>query len=254
MTVSDKLIRAKEDYDAVYDKGYSDGAAQGGGGYDQGFAEGKQAEYDAFWDAYQENGNKTNYSLAFAGKGWTAENLKPKYDIKPVILYMMFYANEMEIDLVEWFEKLGVTLDFSHPVYSAQYVFSGSKFTRVGKVDLSIYSGKTNDVFSNMPNLHTIDELVLNEKISRYIEVFTNCTALENIRITGTISANIDIHWSPLTKESIVSLVNALSATASGKTLTLSGTAVNNAFEGGSTGSEWQALIATKQNWTISLV
>ena len=70
-----------------------------------------------------------------------------------------------------------------------------------------------------------------------------------------------DVQWSTeLSKESIISIINALSDTTTALTVTLSKTAVNNAFEtakgnaDGSTSEEWAALIATKQNWTISLV
>lgn len=63
-----------------------------------------------------------------------------------------------------------------------------------------------------------------------------------------------------LSKPSITSIINCLSTTTSGLTVTLSKTAVNNAFEtsegvaDGSTSQEWLNLVATKTNWTISLV
>lgn len=53
------------------------------GGYDRGYAEGVQAEYDRFWDVYQQNGERTNYENAFYGVGWTDETYKPKYIPKP---------------------------------------------------------------------------------------------------------------------------------------------------------------------------
>ena len=62
MTVAEKLTRAKADYDEVYEAG-------------------KKAEYDRFWDAYQENGQPKQYFYAFAGIGWTDETFKPKHDI-----------------------------------------------------------------------------------------------------------------------------------------------------------------------------
>ena len=34
--------------------------------YQSGVEAGRKAEYDAFWDAYQQNGTKTNYSYAFS--------------------------------------------------------------------------------------------------------------------------------------------------------------------------------------------
>ena len=45
--------------------------------------QGKQAQYDEFWDTYQNYGNRTFYQYAFAGRGaWKPKILKPKYDIK----------------------------------------------------------------------------------------------------------------------------------------------------------------------------
>ena len=53
-----------QDFDSkvseVYEKGVSD-------------------EYDRFWDAYQDNGNRTDYRMAFCSTSWTEENFKPKY-------------------------------------------------------------------------------------------------------------------------------------------------------------------------------
>lgn len=43
--------------------------------------QGRQEEWSEFWDDYQDNGNRTDYQLAFRGIGWTSKNFKPKYDI-----------------------------------------------------------------------------------------------------------------------------------------------------------------------------
>jgi hypothetical protein len=53
-----------------------------------------------------------------------------------------------------------------------------------------------------------------------------------------------------LNKASIESIISVLSTTTTGLSITLSKTAVNNAF----TTDEWNALIGTRTNWTISLV
>lgn len=45
------------------------------------YEKGVQSEYDRFWDDFQNYGKRTFYSSAFAGQGWTAETLKPKYPI-----------------------------------------------------------------------------------------------------------------------------------------------------------------------------
>lgn len=46
------------------------------------FESGKQAQYDAFWDKFQNYGNRTKYPYAFYGDGWTTDILKPKYSIE----------------------------------------------------------------------------------------------------------------------------------------------------------------------------
>lgn len=83
---------------------------------------------------------------------------------------------------------------------------------------------------------------------------FANCTALQEIRIRGTIGVAINLSYSEkLSKTSIESVINALSTTTTGITLSLSRTAVTSAF-GSTTAEKWTNLIGTKPNWTISLV
>lgn len=60
MSIAEKLTTVAENQQRVYDAG-------------------KQAEYDRFWDAYQQNGTRGSYSYAFGGVAWTDETLKPKY-------------------------------------------------------------------------------------------------------------------------------------------------------------------------------
>ena len=43
------------------------------GTYNDGYVNGVQAEHVRFWSGYQDNGNRTDYSRAFSGKGWTDE-------------------------------------------------------------------------------------------------------------------------------------------------------------------------------------
>ena len=241
------IARAKADIDAVYADG---------------FAEGKQAEYDAFWDAYQSNGRETNYAFSFSGSGWNEKTFKPKYDMQPTNANHMFrnmrHSAWAGLDLVALLEASGVTLDFSKCTdFGATFQWAG--ITRIGTVNMS--SGTSvSTTFGYMSVLHTIEKLVVHADLG-YTNTFISNTALENLTIEGTIGKNgFDIQWSTkLNKPSITSIVNALSTTTSGLTVTLSKTAVNNAFAtsagagNGSTSAEWLALVATRSNWTISL-
>ncbi len=67
----------------VYGKGRSDGNVDGQAfGYSKGVEQGKLDEYNRFWDEYQQNGNRYQYSYSFAGPAWNDETLNPKYELK----------------------------------------------------------------------------------------------------------------------------------------------------------------------------
>ncbi len=231
--------------------------------YNKGVLDGIQAEYDRFWDNFQDYGSRTNYFYAFAN--WSLEEFTPKYDIAPVNLEGIFMMSNMAVDLPAYLEEIGINIDFKNATNSASMTntFRGCKFTRIGEIN-STMSENFNHTFGNSLNLRTIDKLVLREDGSQGFSssTFINCLSLENLVIEGVIGKNgFNVQWSTkLSQDSIVSIINALSPTTSGLTVTLSKTAVNNAFEtsggtaDGPTSAEWLALIATRSNWTISLV
>ena len=76
------------------------------------YEEGVQAAYDVLWDALQNFGERANYSLFFAGAGWTNDTFKPKYNITPTSANYMFDRCG-EIDLIGALERCGVVMDFS---------------------------------------------------------------------------------------------------------------------------------------------
>ena len=90
--------------------------------------------------------------------------------------------------------------------------------------------------------------------------MFTGATGLKNFVIEGTIGQN-NFNVSAcreLSGGSIVSIIEALSTTTSGLSVTLSQTAVNNMtfpITGNKgTYNSWTELEQSKTNWTISLV
>ena len=115
-------------------------------------------------------------------------------------------------------------------------------------------------MFYNCTSLASVPALDISKCTSTY-DVFYNCAALENLALTGLVkTSGLNLSYSSkLSKASIASVINALDASVSGKSVTLSRTAVNAAFEtaagakDGSASAEWQNLIAAKSNWTISL-
>jgi hypothetical protein len=238
MSIADKILRSKTDYDEVYDAGYSKGKAEGGGGdsgsYEDGFEDGKKAEYDAFWDDFQNNKQqikpRNQYNYAFYQVGWTDVTYRPKYDFNIQYALGMF-SYSLISDTIK-------TLDFTTLLAAAS------------------------NVFARCPYLKTIRKIVVNETTT-FSGWFIEDTALENITVEGTIGQDFDIHWSTkLSAASIASIMGALSTTVSGMpTITLSLVAVDKAFEtseganDGRYSDAWKELYyAHNDKWSISLL
>ncbi len=178
---------------------------------------GQKAEYDKFWDVYQDYGNRTNYANAFYNIGWNDETYQPKYNI--VI------------------------------VGNGYGCFGYSNITDT-KVDIDI-SNSTNagNFFYTCFYLKTIKKLIVSEKITSYTNFFKFCVALEDIAIEGIIGADISFADSnKLTHDSLMSIINALkdfSGTTTTKTLTLH--ADSKALL-----TDSEKAIATQKGWTIA--
>ena len=222
---------------------------------------------DAFWEMYQGSGARQVYIGAF-NEWYNCIELgyfKPKYDIVPQggIDYMFFKFNanaEQPIDLVEEFEKLGVKLDFSKNAGTISRVFANANIKRLGVVDFSKTKAEYSGTFLHCTELETIDKLIVNPASSFPATSFNSCSKLTNLKIGGTIGNTSNLsHCSLLTRESIHSIIGALSTTTSGCKLTIPLAAVNREFEtssganDGSTSAEWEALEKTRLNWSISL-
>ena len=249
MSIAEKLTSIAEKqidvYNAGKQKGYDQGYREGEmAGWIEGEEAGRKAEYDRFWDTYQQNGKRTNYANAFGGLGWTDALFKPKYDIQITDSYMMF-RNTQVTDL----SNLSVLLDFSKST-NMQYMFQWATTNHIGVVDMSYMAGQTHGMFGYTYELHTIDKIIVTERVIFSSDAFMQANALSNVTFEGVIGNSIDFQWCPLTKESITNIVEHLSPTVTGKTATFNKTAKEAAF----TDTEWAALIANKTNWTFSLV
>ena len=232
--------------------------------YEKGIEKGKKDEYDKFWDNFQNYGKRTKYSHAFTGYGWNTYNFYPKYDIKPNEGTYIFRAwehssSDYKFSLKQRLEECGVKLDTSN-VKAFDSTFSyNSEFTEIPTIDLTSATSISNLFTWTYGALKTIEKLVVNENTPMG-GWFWNSLGVENITIEGTIGKS-GFNISPCTKlsgQSIVSIIEALSDTTSGLTVTLSQTAVDNmAFPivgNKGTYNSWTDLEQSKTNWTISLV
>lgn len=228
MSIADKLTQIAENEQKVYDAGYEKGKAEGGGGNtEEAYQQGRQDEYDAFWDAYQDNGNRTDYANCFSGQGWTEETYKPKYDIDTTINYMVFRRCGIK-DLGETIRKSGKRVIFRGN--SIQFTFQQSPNLEViDGIEFITPLTYVSGAFSYCSRLRKIQTLPIAENATT-LELDA-IPLLEEIGFSGIIPVNISIKDShKLSKASIESVINALSDTAVGKSITLSKTAVENAF------------------------
>ena len=224
------------------------------------YEKGKKDVYDAFWDGFQNNGNRTSYKYAFAGAGWTAETLKPKYEIifptessatyprncAGMFAYLNISKNmtngeDTMFDMSELLSKI----DFSN-CKSAQNLFQNARvqnitcdFSNCLKLDRT-FDGSDGGQFENIT-------IKVTEKCTSYSAAFNYCKAAEihftnDSIIAATISFAQD---QSLSETSIASIIQALETTSTTKTLTLHADALAKVTD------EQKATIATK-GWTLS--
>lgn len=168
------IAYAEGDMDG-YAVGYQEGVADG---YDEGEKDGKQAEYDAFWDIFQTNGEPSHYYYKFSYDCWTDENYNPKYPI--------------------------VTKNNNT---AGQYLFYSNKSITDTKVPIEVLGVNATSMFYGATALVTIQKLVLHMNVTLKT-AFSNCTELQNLTIDGEIGQDINLQSSPLlTVESAKSVI-----------------------------------------------
>ena len=268
MTIAEKLTQIAENEPKVFEAGYEKGKAEGG--YTEGFNAGKQLEYDAFWDAYQQNGTQKNYLGAFSGKGWKAETFKPKYPITTTDgaingTQMFFHHGVSSYDFVKHCKENNIVIDFSCFNYLTS-CFAYSAITTLGDIDFksvttAIGTYGWNGAFTGCQSLHTIRKLVFYETNPEFhTGMFTNCSNLENITIDGVIAKNgLNLQWSTKLSKASYESIRDHTTVMVPISITFSLKGVNKTYEtseganDGSTSDEWVNLWKSMGNVTIAL-
>jgi hypothetical protein len=242
MSIAEKLTKVAENVPKVYEAG-------------------KKSEYDKFWNNYQQNGAEISYNYAFAYARWNDNNFKPKHNIVPTTANYMFQNSEIK-QLKSILQAQNVILDTSKCT-SLQSMFMSSKIEHIPAISC-VGTTTLSNVFSYCNQVKTIEKFILKyEGLNTFTNTFVGCSELEHIIFEGVMGSNgLNLQWSTkLSKDSITSIINALSDTTTGLAVTLSKTAVNNAFginlDDVTTypeGSEYYNLRHSKDNWTISYV
>lgn len=232
------------------------GSIEGGGGdtaaaYNEGYEQGKVDEKNAFENMFTYNWRRNSYRYAFSGQDWSGYVFSQT--LRPTNVTAMF-SGYNGVTLPEPLDLSGVT---THPAQ----MFDGADLIESLKDYGLPAPAQYNRTFAGMSLCKKIAIVRVNEATT-FNTPFQNCGALEDITFEGTIGQNgLSFQGSPkLNKASIISIINCLSTTTTGLTVTFSLTAVNNAFEtsegaaDGSTSEEWLNLVATKPNVEVILV
>ena len=217
---------------------------------------GKDTMLHDMWEALQKGGKRTDYNNAFRETSITDEMFKPIYDMQPTTAYHMFFGNDGITDL----KNIPVKLDFSKCVeiqrafYGMLNLDTGIGLKRVGVLDcrnIETWRGSFAGLFDWDIYLEEVEKMILpdDDDVS-FNTCFNACYALKEIRFEGAILQDISFADCPLSRESIESIVNALSPSASGKTAIFNYDAVWSAIPL----DIFDELIADKTNWTIELV
>lgn len=204
----------KVGYADGYTQGEQEGYAKGyQNGYTEGETDGKSAERNTFWDSYQQNGQRTNYTYAFYGYGWYDDIYNPQYPIKPI---------------------------HGNGIYNLSYITD----TKV-PIDLTAV-GNNSQVFTYATRLVTINKVIFAANVSVSSACFQSCGALKNLTVEGDIGCSIDLHWSTLlTHDSLMSIINHLATVSTTKTLTLGETNLAKLTDA-------EKAIATEKGWTLA--
>ena len=201
-----------------------------------------------FWDVFQANGKRTDYSYAFNGDFFTEEMLKPKYSMKVSNAEKMFAQNG-------YLTSIDTTnIDFSECTNFYQTFAGASNATTIGAIS-AVNAPDLYATFLGDNGLVEIGVLTVSENTA-FTSTFGYCVRLENITFAGTIGQSILLKQCPLNRASIENILDHLSTTSQGQTLTLKSGLVDTAFEtsegAGDGRAVFETLIADKTNWSFS--
>ena len=203
---------------------------------------------ESFWDILQIYGQRTDYSNMFGGNIFTDNTFKPKYKMVVTNAVNMFTSALYITDLSN------IEMDFSQCVNFSAAFSTMTSLKKIGDIS-TISADELFRTFLNCRALIEVGIFTVKEETT-FNRPFANCISLEKITFAGVIGQDLDMSYSPLNKASIKSIMDCLSETASGKTVTLKSGQVDVAFEtseGAADGREvFESLIAEKPNWVFS--
>lgn len=225
MSIKEKSLLLKEDFDEVYEAG-------------------KTKEWSDFWDSAQVEGQRTNYDRSFKGYMWTDVTFKPKYDIKLTHATQCFMYSQFT-DIKAILERCGVSL-ITDGTGNYSQLFSYSKVTHIPELNISKASS-TSNMFNGASSLVSIDKLIVVENTA-FENAFTYTSSLKDISFEGVIGTDISFSSSPLSVGSLKNIIEHLKDFSGGneysKTVTFKASSFS-ALEAEGTTAEYNGAACT---------
>ena len=238
-----RLQGYNEGYDIGYDTGHSTGEKRG---YNEGREAGQEEGQNDIIIRFTNNYTRGNYESAFQYTDFSHFVFDKPINVSNTTYMFHYYAGE--------YIPIGLdATNASVSTISAQFMCRYARKLKVfSDIKLPIqtrYAG----TWQFCDELETI-ELVRCDENTDFSAFVHDAKKLKNISFEGIIGQDIQFETnSVLSKASIINVFEHLSNSASGKTVTFTSSAVTNAF-GSTDAAEWTNLVASKPNWTITLV
>lgn len=171
-------------------------------GVNEVYTKGKADGDRSLWDIITNNNTRTNYTYGFFR--WEgAEYLRPPYKIIVMGASPQMFAYSSKIKAIEknYFDLSGVT--------GASSIFRNCfELEKIEDCGLPALNNHDAD-YINCYELHTI-ERIRSTKVTTYLNSFNSCNKLVNVEFNGEIGQNISFPNSPLSIESLKSIISCL--------------------------------------------
>ena len=183
---------------------------------DEVYEKGKEKEHNDFWDSFLARLGSADASNMFSGIGWNDNTFYPNRNIntgKTAVNGM--FSRSCITNLEERFNSLGITLNTSRATKMDSMFYYCNQTEVIPVIDMSgvVETSSLTQMFYNCSKLQTIRKLIFPENMTAskcYNQMFSGCTSLANIEVEGNIVQTISFSSSPLTVESMKSIISCL--------------------------------------------
>lgn len=211
-------------------------------GVNEVYEAGKKAEYDDFWDTYQLNGTTPfgygSNNFMFGNPRWNDKTFYPKHNINLTGSSQEVFMRNKCTNLKNRLEECGVRIMSSGstpitemtqmfretattelpPIYNtsptkmilARWCENATKLKTISHYEFFKVTSDMTQMCTGCSSLETIEGIDFSGLTKTPSSIFSNCSKLANITVHGNIPLSISFSSSPLTVESMKSVITHL--------------------------------------------